>query len=74
MRLGSHGAVSPGRENGLAAWPVSRHSSLAVEAVCRAVVSCTDHSVLDRMFADVHCISSVNLLSLCKKEFLRKKK
>lgn len=63
----------PGRENGLAAWPVSRHSGLAVEVVCHAVVSCTDHSVLDRMFADVHYISSVNLLSLCKEEQVKKR-
>lgn len=74
VRLGSRGAVSPGRENGLAAWPVSRHCSLAVGAVCCALVSCTDHSALDRMFADVHYIASVNLLSLCKEEFLRKRK
>lgn len=59
----------PRREDGLAAWLALCPPALLLEVLGCSVASCTGHSVLDWMFADVHCISSVNLLSLCKEEF-----
>lgn len=51
------------------AWLASCSFSVTVETLFCPVISCTDHSVsLGRMFSDMHCISSTNLLILCKEE------
>ena len=66
--------LRPRRENGFAPWLVSCHTSITVEVLCCSVVSWTDHSVLGWMFFDMFYISGMNLLRLCKEEFLRKRK